>query len=80
MCDGCCGARLLVIPYVVDGSSPCEFNDYALDHFLNGFFGGFNSSILMEISLVNEHTKHYIFDWCFLLTILALFLWLILGG
>ena len=58
MCDGYCGARLLAIPYVADESSPCEFDNYALDHFLNRFFGNVNSSILMEISLVNDHTKH----------------------
>ena len=80
MSDGCCGARLLAISYVADESSPCELNNYALDHFLNRFFGRVNSSVFMEISLVNEHTKHYIFDWCFLLAILALFLWLIIGG
>ena len=54
MSNGCCGARLLVVPYVADEPSPCEFNNRALDRFLNRFFGRVNSSILMEISLVNE--------------------------
>ena len=60
MSNGCCGARLLAISYVADESSPCEFNNYALAHFLNRFFGGVNSSVFMEGSLVNEIVKFFL--------------------
>ena len=39
---------------MADEPSPCEFNNRALDRFLNRFFGRVNSSVFMEISLVNE--------------------------
>lgn len=35
MCDGCCGARLLVVPYVAYQPCTSESNNHALDHFLN---------------------------------------------
>ena len=54
MPNGYCGARLLVIPSMAYQPCTSESNNHALDHFLNRFFGGFNSSILMEISLVIE--------------------------
>ena len=60
MSNGCCGARLLAISYVGDESSPCEFNNHALDHFLNRFFGDVNSSVFMEVSLVNEIVKLFL--------------------
>ena len=61
MSNGCCGARLLAISYVADESSPCEFDNHALDYFLNGFFGGVNSNIFMEVSLVKMYQLFLLF-------------------